>query len=68
MILTTGRLGITGHSTRGQAKNHKTFLVEPHSARQAKISADYHGKVIAKLNPSKALDNAKRYAQTGLGG
>lgn len=68
MIKTTGALGITGHSTKGQAKEHKTFVLEPHSARQAQISADYHGKVIAKMNPSTRRDNAKRFPQTGLGG
>ena len=64
MTLPTGRLGITG-SMKGEAPKHKTFEVEPHSARQAKVSADYHGKTIEKLNPSKALENAKRYPQTG---
>ena len=68
MILPTGRLGITGHSTRGEAKSHKTFEVEPHSERQARISADYHGKIIDKMNPSRRKDNAVTYPQTGLGG
>lgn len=67
-VLTTSRLGITGHSGRGVAKQHKTFEVEPHSARQAEISANYHGKVINKMNPSRRKDNARRYPQTGLGG
>jgi len=67
-VLTTGRLGITGHSERGVAKQHKTFEVEPHSARQAEISADYHGKIVNRMNPSKRKDNARRYPQTGLGG
>ena len=68
MILPTGRLGITGHSTRGEAKRHKTFEIEPHSRRQARISADYHGKIIDRMNPSRRRDNAVRYPQTGLGG
>ena len=68
MILPTGRLGITGHSTRGQARTHKTFEVEPHSARQARISADYHGRTVDRMNPSTRKDNAVRYPQTGLGG
>lgn len=67
-VLTTGRLGITGHSTKGQAKTHKTFEVPHHSARQAQISADYHGKIIDRMNPSEALANAKRFPQIGLGG
>ena len=68
MTLPTVRLGITGHSTRGQARRHKTFEVEPHSARQARISRDYHGRVVDRMNPSKRKDNARRYPQTGLGG
>ena len=47
MTLPTGRLGITG-SMKGEAPKHKTFELGlkdiPHSARQAKVSADYHGK------------------------
>lgn len=66
--MSTGRLGITGHSTRGEAKSHKTFETEPHSERQARISADYHGRTIDRMNPSKRKDNAVRYPQTGLGG
>jgi hypothetical protein len=68
MILPTGRLGITGHSTRGQARRHRTFETEPHSARQARISARYHGQVIDRMNPTRRRDNAVRYPQTGLGG
>ena len=68
MILPTGRLGITGHSTRGQARSHKTFEIEPHSRRQARISADYHGKIIDRMNPSRRRDNAVTYPQTGPGG
>lgn len=68
MEISTGRLGITGHSTRGEAKRHKTFEVEPHSARQARISADYHGRTVDRMNPSRRRDNAVRYPQTGLGG
>ena len=66
-VLTTGRLGITGHSSKA-IKPHRTFEVEPHSARQAQISADYHGRVVNKMNPSKRKDNSVRYPQTGLGG
>jgi hypothetical protein len=66
MIKPTGQLGITG-STKGQAKAHKTFTL-PHSAYQANVSANYHGKVIDKLNPSDARANAVSYPQTGLGG
>ena len=68
MEMTTGRLGITGHSTRGEARRHKTFEVEPHSARQARISRDYHGKTIDRMNPSRRRDNAVRYPQIGPGG
>ena len=68
MTLPTGRLGTTGHSTRGPASKHKTFEVEPHSARQARISAHYHGRVVDRMNPSRRRDNAVRYPQTGLGG
>lgn len=67
MIKPTGQLGITGNM-RGQAPKHKTFEVEPHSAHRAKVSQDYHGKVIDKLNPSEAMANAKRFPQIGLGG
>lgn len=67
MIKPTGRLGITGSAEVGRTK-HQTFEVPFHSARQAKISADYHGKAIDKLNPNSAMANAKRYPQTGLGG
>ena len=67
MIKPTGRLGITGVTEVGRTK-HQTFQLPYHSERQAKVSADYHGKTIEKLNPSKALENAKRYPQTGLGG
>jgi len=63
----TGQLGITGNM-RGMAKQHKTFETVPHSAHRAKVSADYHGRVIDKLNPSEARSNAKRFPQTGLGG
>lgn len=65
--LPTGRLGITGHSTRGQAKEHKTFTL-PHSSFQANVSKDYHERTINKLNPSEARYNAVSYPQTGLGG
>jgi hypothetical protein len=53
---------------KGQAKKHKTFEVLPHSARQAEVSANYHGKVIDQMNPNDAMANAKRFPQTGLGG
>jgi hypothetical protein len=70
MIKPSGQLGITGTSpgSKNKAATHKTFEVEPHSAFQANISANYHGKIIDKLNPSKARENAVRYPQTGLGG
>ena len=64
MILATGRL----NKTAKRRETHKTFEVEPHSARQAEISANYHGKVVSRMNPSKRRDNARRYPQTGLGG
>lgn len=66
MIKPTGQLGITG--TSPVKLTHKTFTLAPHSARQAKISADYHGKTIDQLNPSEARANARRFPQTGLGG
>ena len=66
MIKPTGRLGITGATPT--KLTHKTFEVEPHSQRQADISADYHGKTIQKLNPTEAMENARRYPQIGLGG
>ena len=68
MIMSTGGLGTRGHSLRGQARTHKTFEVEPHSARQARISAHYHGKIVDQMNPSQRRDNSVRYPQTGLGG
>jgi hypothetical protein len=70
MIKPTGQLGITGTSpgTKTKAATHKTFALEPHSAFQANISANYHGKTIDQLNPSKARENAVRFPQTGLGG
>jgi len=64
MQLPTGRL----NRTSKRAATHKTFETEPHSARQARISAHYHGKVISQMNPNKRKDNAVRYPQTGLGG
>lgn len=67
MTMTTGRLGITGRSKTGPTK-HQTFEVPFHSAHREKVSANYHGKTIDKLNPNTALANAKRYPQTGLGG
>ena len=67
MIKPSGRLGITGTTEVGPTK-HQTFELPYHSSRQAKISANYHGKTIDKLNPSDALDKARRYPQTGLGG
>jgi len=67
MTMTTGRLGITGHSTRGQTKTEPTFTL-PHSAFQANISKNYHEKTIDKLNPSDARVNARSFPQTGLGG
>ena len=66
--LPTGRLGITGHGTRGEARSHKTFEVEPHSARQAQISANYHGKTVDRINPSKRKDNAVTYPSLASGG
>ena len=60
-------LSFTGSTEVGKTK-HQTFEVPFHSERQSKISADYHGKSIDKLNPNSALANAKRYPQTGLGG
>jgi hypothetical protein len=70
MIKPTGQLGITGTSpgSKNKAATHKTFEVEPHSARQAKVSANYHGKIVDTMNPSDARENAVRYPQTGLGG
>ena len=67
MIKPTGRLGITGSVEVGPTKN-QTFQLPYHSERQSKISANYHGKTIDKLNPNDALDRARRYPQTGLGG
>ena len=64
MILPTGRLT----KSDKRSETHKTFLVEPHSARQARISANYHGRTIDRMNPSTRKDNAVRYPQTGLGG
>jgi hypothetical protein len=64
MILPTGRLN-KGSKRR---ETHRTFEVEPHSERQARISANYHGKTIDRMNPSRRKDNAVRYPQTGLGG
>lgn len=66
-VLPTGRLGITGNM-KGMSPKHKTFEVAPHSAHRAKVSADYHGKVVDKMNPSEAMANAKRFPQIGLGG
>ena len=63
-VLPTGQL----NKTSKRQDRHKTFEVEPHSARQARVSADYHGRVISQMNPSKRRDNARRYPQTGLGG
>ena len=67
MILPTGRLNqdLPG---RKRKETHKTFEVEPHSERQARISADYHGKIIDRMNPSRRRDNAVTYPQTGPGG
>ena len=67
MIKPTGRLGITGVTEVGKTK-HQTFQLPYHSERQSKISANYHGKTIDKLNPNSALDKARRFPQTGLGG
>ena len=67
MIKPTGRLGITGAVSTSKLP-HKTFETPFHSEHRAKISADYHGKAIDKLNPSEALANATRYPQTGRGG
>ena len=67
MIKPTGRLGITGSVEVGKTR-HQTFELPYHSEHRARISADYHGKSIDRLNPNKALENAKRYPQIGLGG
>lgn len=63
MQLPTGRL----NKTSKRPDQHKTFEL-PHSQRQADVSAHYHGKIIDQLNPTEALENARRYPQTGLGG
>ena len=67
MSMTTGRLGITGTTNTGKTR-HQTFEVPFHSAHREKVSANYHGKTIDKLNPNSALDKARRFPQTGLGG
>ena len=67
MIKPTGRLGITGSVEVGKTK-HQTFEVPFHSAHREQVSANYHGKTIDKLNPNRALENARRYPQRGLGG
>jgi len=63
-VLPTGRL----NRPSKRKMVHKTFEVEPHSARQAQISADYHGQTVDRMNPSRRRDNAVRYPQTGPGG
>lgn len=71
MIEPTGRLNSKKTVLTKKPSNTSTSTVAEvpfNSAHRADISAHYHGKVIDQLNPSKALDTARRFPQTGLGG